>query len=271
MKRALRIFTVILVLIPVVLSIGYVASLSVDVEEISVGENDGTAIRIAHVSDLHYPHSFLSLSELATLLAEQTPDLIVFTGDIADGKATEDDITALSALFSSVTALCPSFLVIGNHEIGSDHLNLFLETARKSSVSVLLNDVTTVSVHNTEISVLGLSDGYPFVEKTLSSPLSIKNTPKILLSHRPETFSDYVSAPESIRPNLIVAGHAHGGVARMGKLALYAPNQGLFPKYTSGEYEKDNVTMIVSRGLGASGMDFRCFNRYHLPVITWRI
>lgn len=29
--------------------------------------------------------------------------------------------------------------------------------------------------------------------------------------------------------------------------------QGLFPKYMEGEFVKDDMTMIISRGLGASG------------------
>ena len=49
---------------------------------------------------------------------------------------------------------------------------------------------------------------------------------------------------------------------------LFAPNQGLFPKYTSGKFKKYNTDMIVSRGLGNSLFPFRIFNRPELIVTT---
>ena len=88
-----------------------------------------------------------------------------------------------------------------------------------------------------------------------------------MLSHRPELFESYVSREF----DLVVCGHAHGGQWRLPGLinGVYAPNQGLFPKYAGGEYEKNGTTMIVSRGL-ARRMDIvpRIFNPPELVVIT---
>ena len=89
----------------------------------------------------------------------------------------------------------------------------------------------------------------------------------ILLSHRPELFDTYVS--ENI--NLIFSGHAHGGQIRIPFVGgIVAPNQGLFPKYTSGKYEEKNTTMIVSRGIGNSIIPFRINNRPELIVVELR-
>lgn len=79
----------------------------------------------------------------------------------------------------------------------------------------------------------------------------------ILLSHRPELFPVYGET----RIDLSLCGHAHGGQIRLPGLGgIIAPNQGLFPQYTSGLYQRDRAAMIVSRGLGNSLFPFRLNN-----------
>ena len=70
----------------------------------------------------------------------------------------------------------------------------------------------------------------------------------ILLCHYPTDPSDFAQRGVS----LVFSGHAHGGQARIPLLdiPLYAHGEGLFPRYTSGLYQEDGVSMIVSRGLG---------------------
>jgi predicted MPP superfamily phosphohydrolase len=71
--------------------------------------------------------------------------------------------------------------------------------------------------------------------------------------------------------NLVLTGHAHGGQFRLPLIGgLYAPHQGVFPKYTSGLYKKNSTGMVVSRGLGNSGFPLRLFNRPELVIITLR-
>ena len=267
MRKAVGIICAIIIVLTVIIAAGHAASLKIETEEIDL-DAGASGVRILQVSDAHFPRCFLSASELSALIASQKPDCIVFTGDVADGEATKDDVAALKDFFLASSALCPCFLVIGNHEIGSDQLDFFDETARKCGITVLLNEIVTKKIKNIDFAFIGLSDGYLYEEKTFVSLPPLVGKRKILLSHRPEKFETYASAPASIKPDVVFSGHAHGGLFRMGNSALYAPNQGLFPKYTSGLYEKNGVKMIVSRGLGVSGVDFRCFNKYHLPVVT---
>ena len=51
----------------------------------------------------------------------------------------------------------------------------------------------------------------------------------ILLCHYPELYEPLF---KDRRIELIVSGHVHGGQIRIGSRGLYAPGQGLFPKYT---------------------------------------
>ena len=73
---------------------------------------------------------------------------------------------------------------------------------------------------------------------------------EIVLSHRPELFDLYAR----YNFDLVFAGHAHGGQFRVPFIGgLYAPKQGIFPKYTGGTYKKGNTTMIEAEDWETAG------------------
>ena len=88
----------------------------------------------------------------------------------------------------------------------------------------------------------------------------------VLLAHRPENIKCYLQYPF----DLIVSGHAHGGQWRIPGLlnGLYAPHQGLFPRYAGGRYDFDGATFLVSRGLARESTRVpRIFNRPELVIV----
>ena len=65
--------------------------------------------------------------------------------------------------------------------------------------------------------------------------------------------------------DLFVAGHAHGGQWRLFGRGVFAPDQGLFPKYTSGVHEG---RLVISRGLSNTVTPIpRLFNSRELVVV----
>ena len=86
----------------------------------------------------------------------------------------------------------------------------------------------------------------------------------LLLSHRPERFSKSIE----LGFDLVLTGHAHGGQFRLPFIGgIYAPQQGFFPKYTSGLHTSGETSMVVSRGLGHSSIPIRLNNRPELVII----
>ena len=88
----------------------------------------------------------------------------------------------------------------------------------------------------------------------------------MLLTHRPERVGNYRGSGF----DQVVAGHAHGGQVRIPGIlnGLFAPNQGLFPKYAGGQYSQSDTIMIVSRGLARESTRIpRIFNRPELLLI----
>ena len=86
--------------------------------------------------------------------------------------------------------------------------------------------------------------------------------PNLLLSHRPERMAEYAAA----ELDYVFSGHAHGGQFRIG-IPLFAPGQGIFPKYAQGVIREQNTALIVSRGLGNSIIPLRLGNRPELVVV----
>ncbi|MBQ4118259.1 MAG: metallophosphoesterase, partial [Oscillospiraceae bacterium] len=88
----------------------------------------------------------------------------------------------------------------------------------------------------------------------------------VLLVHRPEYIEQYAK----LGFDLVLCGHAHGGQWRIpGVLnGIYAPGQGVFPKYAGGIYEVNGTTLVVSRGLAKESTPIpRVFNRPELVII----
>ena len=65
---------------------------------------------------------------------------------------------------------------------------------------------------------------------------------KILLCHYPHYYEKYLKASKL---DLVLSGHAHGGQWRIFGRGVYAPHQGIFPKYTSGIHDGKH---IINRG-----------------------
>jgi len=86
---------------------------------------------------------------------------------------------------------------------------------------------------------------------------------KILLCHQPEHYDKYV---RKYPIQLTLSGHAHGGQWRFFGRGVYAPGQGLFPKFTSGLYEGK---LLVSRGLANPQKIPKIGNREELILLNF--
>lgn len=185
------------------------------------------------------------------------------TGDIIDQSA-DLKTCGLDKLCKGLSEITKTYAVTGNHELWNKNVDEWTNTLTENDIKVIDNKIEMYTKNNKSIAIVGLMDGNEY------KPVNINDIPMILLAHRPELFvSSYSSDLNIINPNIVFSGHAHGGQFRIPIIdkGVIAPNQGLFPKYTSGLYTNNNVKMIVSRGLGNSIIPIRINNRPHLPII----
>ncbi len=249
-----------------------------------------TPIRIALVTDLHSCYYGENQADLIDTIDTEKPDVILLGGDIFD-DVKEDTNTKL--FLAGIAGKYPCYYVTGNHECwgGAYRFNKQMAILEKYNIPVLSGEMEALTVNGETIYLCGVDDPDVYMVNTdleqdpegyiqaqtnkedsfLSQIAAVsETTPEdsytILLSHRPEYYETYTEYDF----DLVLCGHAHGGQWRIPLLlnGLYAPHQGIFPKYAGGRYDSEEMTMIVSRGLAKETTRIpRIFNRPELVVI----
>lgn len=231
-----------------------------------------SGFRIAQISDLHNDEMGNDNKDLIGLLQDAKPDIIVITGDMIDSYDTHVDIAI--AFAEKAVTIAPCYYVSGNHESRLGEYAELKAAFDRLGVTVLEDETATINKNGETINIVGVIDpSFKTVYKTdnestvLDDALAaIKHQDgeyTILLSHRPEMFEIY--AKYGI--DLVFSGHAHGGQFRLPFVGgLYAPSQGVFPKYDAGVFTDGNTSMVVSRGIGNSSFPIRFNNRPELVL-----
>jgi predicted MPP superfamily phosphohydrolase len=249
---------------------------SLSVSHYSVASDKiGGQARLALVTDYHSCDYGDGQRGLLSAIDAERPDAVLLCGDIFDDRLPPDNTLELIA---SLSSKYPCYYVSGNHEFWSGKADEFKDILASCGVTVLEGESDILEAQGGQIRISGIDDpdtdryasrSVPYAQQI--EQLSVNADDEIytvLLSHRPERISDLLP----LSPDLVVSGHAHGGQWRIPFIlenGLFSPNQGLFPKYTNGEYFFGNTELIVSRGLARESTRIpRLFNRPEIVIIT---
>jgi uncharacterized protein len=236
-----------------------ISRLSLPVHQLPVESN---GITIAHISDLHIGlvNDAAWLEPTVTRVNDLGADLIVITGDIADGDA--ESFRAGSGPLADLRAKHGVYAVNGNHEhYGAG--KAVTEVLARSGIRLLRNEAVEVVPR---LWLAGIEDissrAGRDVTRSLDTALARvpRNEPVILLSHQPQAF------PRACERNIRVqlSGHTHGGQYwpwnRVVKMAL---------GYVSGRYNARSADgalshLIVSNGTGTWGPPVRLGARHEI-------
>ncbi len=255
-----------------------------------------TPVRAVLLSDLHQVKFGKENNDLVARIEELKPDIILIAGDLV--TAGEADVDYAVGLCERLAGIAPVYFGLGNHEnevvYGSDLDTRFFQAnegrlgenpedfsglvkdgtllagLKSAGVTVVQNESVSVTVKDNPIEIGGvstnLSSFWPYSGQFIYNFAEgdSKNF-KILISHRPEPVMEYI-ADYSL--DLVVSGHTHGGVIRIpGKGGLLSADGGFFPQYDAGLFERGEMTLIISRGLGGHGAIPRVFNPPELVII----
>ncbi|MCC2380528.1 metallophosphoesterase [Bacillus wiedmannii] len=255
----------------------YVQNNLISITEVKITSNkipsSFKGFKILQISDLHNKKFGDNQENLIQKVKSINPDIIAITGDLIDSKSYDPEVSM--ELIRKLVKKYPVYFVTGNHEKWSGKYNNLEKELKKHHVIVLRNEHVTIQKGEQKINLLGIDDpefvtgnrdeGNVVKDEIIKAKIETQpDTYNVLLSHRPEFLTEY--ADEQI--DLVLSGHAHGGQVRLPFIGgLVAPNQGMFPTYTAGLYEKQNTSMVVSSGLGNSIIPQRIFNRPELVVV----
>jgi hypothetical protein len=226
-------------------------------------------LKIVQISDIH-SGSFTNKKAVekgVQMALDLKPDLILFTGDLINDRATE--MEDYVDVFSRLKAPMGVFSTLGNHDYGdyvhwpSPEARLQnIEDLKKTEVGMgwrlLMNEHVVLERGGDQIALIGIENWsakkrFPKYGKMWEAYPGAEKYPfKILMSHDPSHWD------AEVRPNygdidLTLAGHTHGmqfGVEIPG--FKWSPVQYVYKEW-AGLYEEGKQKLYVNRGYGFIG------------------
>jgi len=239
-----------------------VVSISVPVRDLP---DDLEGFRIVQITDIHISPTLKRnyVQNIVEQVNRLNPDIVAFTGDLADGPVTS--LRNDAAPLRDLSAVYGSYFVTGNHEYYMG-VEAWVEEIDRLGLTVLLNEHQIIRHGGAGILVAGITDYNAglFVKDHVSDPnKAIAGAPesivKILLAHQPRS----IFASAKIGFDLQISGHTHGGQFYPWQFLV-----GLQQPYLAGLYRHDRTWVYVSRGTGYWGPPIRLGAPSEITVIT---
>ncbi len=226
-------------------------------------------LKILQISDIH-SGSFTNKQAVlhgVQLALAQKPDIILFTGDLVNDRATE--MENYMDVFSLLKAPMGVYSTLGNHDYG-DYVQWETAEAKKANLEdlkkvhaalgwrLLMNEHVVLEKGVEQIALIGIENWgakarFPkYGRMDLAYPGTEKYPFKILMSHDPSHWHAEVQ-PKYSNIDLTLSGHTHGmqfGVDIPG--FKWSPVEYVYKEW-AGLYESGNQKLYVNRGFGFIG------------------
>jgi predicted MPP superfamily phosphohydrolase len=221
-------------------------------------EFDG--MRIIFLTDIHYGLMFHRLNELVNEVNDLKPDLILLGGDYTSNSSKK--ITAAFVRLARLKA--PKYGVLGNH----DYMDNGAETRdcmKKANIKLLENTGEWITKGQSRIKICGVGDylkGHPDIMPAIVD--TNQDDLVILLCHNPN-YAKYMPPNHTA---LMLCGHTHGGQV-FGVMGIYRHlgKRRIIKKYLRGIVKENDTSIIISNGIGKSGVPIRI----GAPAQVWEI
>jgi predicted MPP superfamily phosphohydrolase len=226
-------------------------------------------MRMVHISDIHSGsfQDIRAVNKGIDLILKQQPDLIVFTGDLVNDRATEMEPYQNS--FGRLTAPLGVFSTLGNHDYGDyvqwptaqakiDNLEALKKVHANMGWRLLMNEYVVLEKNGEKIALLGIENWgakarFPkYGKMDLAYPGTENISFKILLSHDPSHWDAQI-LPEYPSIDLMLSGHTHGMQFGLeNPYFKWSPVQWMYKQW-AGLYEQGSQKLYVNRGYGFIG------------------
>ena len=226
-------------------------------------------LKIVHISDIH-SGSFTDKNAVlrgVEKIMNEKPDIILFTGDLVNDRATEMD--DYMEVFSKLSAPMGIYSTLGNHDYGDyvvwesaeikrSNLERLKEIHGELGWRLLMNEHVPLEKNGEKIALMGIENWsakgnfpkYGRLDEAYKGTEDIGF--KILMSHDPSHWVAEVQE-KYMDIDLMLAGHTHGmqfGVEIPG--FRWSPVQYMYKQW-AGLYENNKQKLYVNRGFGFIG------------------
>ena len=221
-------------------------------------------LRVLLVSDIHTGPFIqpLVLGTIVDALMRSEPDLVAITGDAVSGEPREID-EFLSGLAGFARAPLGAWYCFGNHDYFSGEAATLAERWATIGVRTLRNESVPIA-HGGAGFVLGGIDDRLLGEPDWDALTARDGPPHLLLAHNPDDF--YEAEKRGVA--LVLSGHTHGGQIRLpGWPPIVRHSRFCLDE---GVYAFRSAALVVTRGLGASGLPWRVGASPEAVMVTIR-
>lgn len=223
-------------------------------------------LRIAQVSDVHFPGNQVAARAALDLLHHERPDIVVLTGDMTESLGGMGRVRDFAA---EARGSLDTVALLGNWEyrvgaVGQPAVDAY----RSAGVKLLVNQSRTIDVGGAPLTLVGLDDpvsGSPQVAEARRG--IVPGSTEIWLVHAPGVVDSWSEATPTL-PAFLLAGHTHGGQIRIPLLPPVKPIGA--GRFLEGWYHDTFAPLYVSRGVGTTGIPARFRCPAELPIFTLR-
>lgn len=214
-------------------------------------------LKIVHISDLHSEAKVRLEEKLPAAIAEQNPDLIIFSGDSLNSPA---GLPNFRKCLTEIAKIAPTFVVKGNWDSWYwSNQNLFGETG---AIELDAN-VKSIKIHGNNIWLAGIpvgKKGQIFDVLTLIP----KEDFSVFVYHYP----DEIEKVAEQNVDLYCAGHTHGGQIALPLYGALVTLSKYGKRFEGGTYKVENTWLNVNRGIGMEGGTAPRVRFWSSPEIT---
>lgn len=246
----------------------------------------GLRLRVAAIADPHICEPWMPLrrvEEIVELTNMMQPDLVVLLGDYVSQhrfvmrQVPHDDWTRIMARLRAPLGV---HAVLGNHDWWDDPEAQesrkgpprVARALERAGIPVYENRAVRLRKDGHAFWLAGLGDQWAFwtsghsryvgaddLPATLAQVTD--DAPLILMAHEPDIFAEL---PD--RVSLTLSGHTHGGQVQFFGYAPVVPSR-YGSRYVYGNVREAERNLIVSGGLGCSGLPVRFGRPPEVPII----
>jgi predicted MPP superfamily phosphohydrolase len=212
-------------------------------------------LRLLLLSDLHVGGPDMPPARVHRIVEQinrLAPDIVFIAGDLVTDKRLATRYYSHDEAVAPLVGLRPKLAtvaVLGNHDHWRD-----AGAARRALARAGIRLLENQAVQIGPLAVGGLDDDFTHradLPATLAALRRLKG-PRLILSHSPDPFAD--PAPDVF---LMLAGHTHCGQIAPPLIGPLSTMSDYGRRYACGLVREGGRTLVVSAGLGTSGIPLR--------------